>query len=279
MSSTTRFSFARRMLAWLVVGTICSAGTPAFAQVAGGNAYDIQAHISVAGLINLDISPIKQVQISPQADPFALQDQLQDWSNSNAAGSVSAGTLDSALQWVPGVSEIIVGAEATATNVAVSAVSLLGSALIEISADQVHSLTMIAGQCPSGPNGAHPSHAHGPQPNDLSDVINDLLYGNGFDTRNLLPVNNVDLPGLQVSILGIAVPNLPLNPPPNTGINLQALGIVGATLMLNEQTTGGDGVNSMTMSTNALHLNIDVAGLITADVTLGHADISLLCNG
>jgi hypothetical protein len=274
MSTTTRRSLARRPLECFLAGALGLAGHSAFAQMAGANAYDVQAHISVAGLLNLDIAPIKQSQMTPQTDSFAVQDQLQDWSVGNGLASVSAATLQSAVQWEPSASQFIAGAESTAASVAVSAVSLLGASLIEISADQVHALTLIQGQCPSQPARTPP---HGPQTNDLGDVISNLLYSNGFDTPSLQPVNNIDLPGLQVSILGIPVPDLPLNPPPNTGIDLHALGIVGATLVLNEQTTGGDGVNALALSSNALHLNLDVAGLVTADVTLGHADTSVTC--
>ncbi len=274
MTFTTRRSIARRSLACLVAGAFGLGGHCAFAQVAGANAYDIQAHISVAGLLNLDIAPIKQSQMTPQAGSFDLQGQLQDWSNSNAVASVSAGTLQSAVQFEPGASQFIAGAESTAADVAVSAVSLLGASLIEITADQVHALTLISGQCPSQPSRAP---ARGPRPDDLGDEISNLLYGNGFDTPSLLPVDTIEVPGLHISILGIPVPDLPLNPPPNTGIDLQPLGIVGATLMLNEQTSGGDGVNTLTMSSNAVHLNLDVAGLVTADVTLGHADTSVNC--
>ncbi len=274
MTFTTRRSIARRSLAYLVAGAFGVGGHCAFAQVAGANAYEIQAHISVAGLLNLDIAPIKQSLMAPQADSFDLQGELQDWSNSNAVASVSAGALQSAVQWAPGAAQFIGGAEATAAHVAVSAVGLLGGSLIQITADQVHALTLISGQCPSAPNRAP---ARSAQPNDLGDEISNLLYSNGFDTPSLQPVHTTELPGLQISILGIPVPNLPLNPPPNTGIDLQALGIVGATLVLNEQTRSGDGINALTLSSNALHLNLDVAGLITADVTLGHADTSVNC--
>jgi len=274
MTFTTRRSIARRSLACLVASAFGITGHAAFAQVAGADAYDIKAHISVAGLLNLDIAPIKQSLMTPQAGAFDLQGQLQDWSNSNAVASVSAGTLHSAVQWQPSASQFIGGAEATAANVAVNAVSLLGASLIEISADQVHALTLISGQCPSQPSRAP---ARGPQPDDLGDEISNLLYSNGFDTPSLLPVHTTELPGLQISILGIPVPDLPLNPPPNTGIDLQALGIVGATLVLNEQTSSGDGINALATSSNALHLNLNVAGLITSDVTLGHADTSVNC--
>jgi hypothetical protein len=274
MTFTTRRSIARRAPACLFAGALGIAGHSAFAQTAAANAYDIQAHVSVAGLLNLDIAPIKQSLMTPQADAFELQDQLQDWSEGDAAANVSAGTLQSAVQWQPSAAQFIGGAEANAAHVAVSAVSLLGASLIEIAADQVHALTLISGQCPSQPS-AVPTR--GPQPNDLGDQISNLLYGNGFDAPSLLPVRSIELPGLQVSILGIPVPDLPLNPPPNTGIDLHALGIAGATLVLNEQTTSGDSVNTLAMSANALHLTLDVAGLITADVTLGHADTSVNC--
>jgi hypothetical protein len=278
MSFTTRFSSARRPLArhpiaWLVAGALATAGAPAFAQVAGGNAYELQVNISVAGLINLDVDPIKQVTTAPQADAYALQGQLLDWSVGNAVASVSAGVLQSALQWEPGAGQFVAGADASTANVSVSAVSLLGAALLEVTANQIHSMVLISGQCPVNPKSG------GAQTNDLGDVVADMLYGNGFDAPSLKTVNTIEVPGLTIKILGIAVPNLPLNPPPNTGIDLHALGIVGATLMLNEQKITGDGVNSLAGSTNAVHLNLNIAGLITADVTLGHAETSVLCAG
>ncbi|MET0226213.1 MAG: hypothetical protein ABW187_07225, partial [Dokdonella sp.] len=202
MTSTTRRFIARRSLACLVAGTLGISGHSAFAQTAGANAYDIQAHISVAGLLHLDIAPIKQSLMTPQADSFELHDQLQDWSNSNALASVSAATLQSTVQWVPGAAQFIGGAEATAASVAVSAVGLLGASLLEIGAEQVHALTVISGQCPSQPGRAPGRTA---QPNDLGDEISNRLYSNGFDTPSLLPVNTTDLPGLHVSILGISV--------------------------------------------------------------------------
>lgn len=268
-----RFSRAYRVLASCVIGALAISSTAAFAQVAGGNAYDVKATISLAGLATLNIDPIKQVQAAPQAAAYAVQDQLLDWSDGNAVASASAGALQSALQWAPGNGgQFVAGADASAANVAVDAVSLLGASLISIAADQVHSQTLIAGQCPTTPAAA------GPHTDDLGDVIADLLYGNGFDEQNLVPVNDVDLPGLVVSILGTPIPNLPLNPPPNTGIDLQGLGIAGATLMLNERSSSGDGIHSLAESTNALHFNLNAAGLISADVTLGHAETSVNCS-
>jgi hypothetical protein len=86
------------------------------------------------------------------------------------------------------------------------------------------------------------------------------------------------LDDLQIKILGIALPDLPTNPPPNTSIDLAALGIANATLVLNEQTVSGDGVTSGGVTSNALHLNLDaVGGLISADVVLAHSNSLLAC--
>ena len=86
------------------------------------------------------------------------------------------------------------------------------------------------------------------------------------------------MPGLEITILGTALPDLPSNPPPNTSVDLSALGLVGATLVLNEQNSSGDGIQSLTMSMNALRISLDAAGLLTADVTVGHTDTAVSCS-
>jgi len=77
--------------------------------------------------------------------------------------------------------------------------------------------------------------------------------------------------------MGTPVPNIPEAPPPNTQVDLGSAGIAAATLVLNERTVSGDGVNSISLSTNALHLALDVAGLVTADVVFAHSDSTLDC--
>ena len=68
-----------------------------------------------------------------------------------------------------------------------------------------------------------------------------------------------------------------LHPPPNTSIDLSALGIAGVTLVLNEQTRTGDGVHSLTLTTNGILLGLNVAGLVTGDVVVAHSEVGMAC--
>jgi hypothetical protein len=92
-----------------------------------------------------------------------------------------------------------------------------------------------------------------------------------------LPPGGTDLIDPVITILGIPVPALPTNPPPNTSIDLNALGIAGVTLVLNEQTRDGDGVHSLSLGTNAIHLGLNIAGLVTGDVVIAHSEVSMAC--
>jgi len=80
-----------------------------------------------------------------------------------------------------------------------------------------------------------------------------------------------------LSVLGNSILNIPTNPAPNTSINLS--GITGTnTLVLNEQTITGDGITGLGVATNALHLSLNVIGVITANVIISHAETSIACN-
>ncbi|HEX7769141.1 MAG TPA: choice-of-anchor P family protein, partial [Dokdonella sp.] len=137
----------------------------------------------------------------------------------------------------------------------------------------------LAGACPDTP----------PEVNGLLD---DFVFFTGFDPGNLgggddgggdgggfggLPPTGANLIDVQLSVLGTDVPALPLDPDPNTEIDLDVLGITGATLVLNEQTRSGDGVSSLAVGSNALHLTLGVAGLVNADVIVAHSAVSLDC--
>ena len=112
------------------------------------------------------------------------------------------------------------------------------------------------------------------------------MFFTGFDTSNLFaggrrqPVdrrNDTSLNGVGITIMGTPVPNIPEVPAPNTSVDLGALGIVDATLILNEHTVTGDGVHSISLATNAIHLALNVPGLVTADVVFAHSDSTLDC--
>ena len=67
----------------------------------------------------------------------------------------------------------------------------------------------------------------------------------------------------------------PLNlPPANTVVDIGSLG----TLVLNEQTITGDGIAGLSLASNALDLQLDIAGIITASVIIAHSEVSVSCN-
>jgi hypothetical protein len=148
---------------------------------------------------------------------------------------------------------------------------LLNVNLLSITADLIQTQSMIVGYClPAG--------------RESRSASDDITFFNGFDTGNLTPGGpggtnggNVKFVNPGVTILDTVVPEIPTDPPPNTNVDLAALGILDATLVLNEQTIAGDGVTMSSMSSNALHLTLNAAGLITADVTIGHTDSTLDC--
>jgi len=152
---------------------------------------------------------------------------------------------------------------------------------LSLNAGNVTSTSSLAGACPD------PVQA-------TSSLLDDFVFFSTFDSGNLfpggggggggdggglggLPPSGGTLVDPVVSILGIPVPGLPANPAPNTNVDLAALGIVGATLILNEQTSTGDGVHSLANATNAIHLTLNVAQLVTADVIIAHSEVSLAC--
>jgi hypothetical protein len=168
----------------------------------------------------------------------------------------------------------VAGGEVEVASLDLSAVNLIGSGLLSISADVIRSQSTVGGFCMPVARGMQPDG-----------VLDDYVFGSTFDSGNLgpglpgdPPTDDVSLGNLTISILGIDVPQLPLNPAPNTPVNLSVLGIAGATLVLNEQVVGGDGVHTTSKSSNAVHLTLNVASLITADVVVAHSDASLDCS-
>jgi hypothetical protein len=250
---------------------ICAApATNAYAQTASASAEDLSVHISLLGVTTLDVTPQAPSQITDVSVASSDENSLPGVNVGGALVSLSTGLLSSSAEYAPGGVSAS-GATVTVTNLDLSAVSLLGAALISVSADAITSSSIVSGYCL-------------PIPIQPKGLLDDFVFASDFDPGNLRteppgggPGDGVTLGGLGISILGIAIPDLPLNPPPNTGIDLSALGIAGATLVLNEQTFGGDGVTSASKSSNALHLTLDVAGLITADVIVAHSDASLDC--
>ncbi|HEV7490960.1 MAG TPA: choice-of-anchor P family protein [Rhodanobacteraceae bacterium] len=246
------------------------ASLPAQAETGSANAGDVVVHINVLGVAELNVDPQAPSGFSGATDATYQQNSLPSMDQGNAFVNLTTDTIASEAEYQPGVSLSAAGSDVTIQNLNLSAVSLLGTSLFSIGANTISSESQVIGYClPPGRQMRRP--------------LDDLSFFNGFDNGNLTPGGpgptppSVTLDGVDVSVLGIPVPNIPVNPSPNTSVDLSGLGIVGATLILNEQAISGDGVNMSSLSSNALHLTLNAAGVITADVVLGHSDSTLDC--
>jgi hypothetical protein len=255
------------LVASILIGV---AVVPAQAETGTANAGDVQVHINLLGIATLDVDPQVPVGFNNEVDATFQQDSLPSLDTGGTLLHLSTGALNSDAQYAPGVAISVVGADVDIANLDLSAVSVLGSSLLSLSADAIHTSSLVSGYClPAGRRSRR--------------AVDEIMFFNGFDVGNLMPGgdgspgDDVILQGMGLSVMGTPVPNIPSNPAPNTSIDLSALGIAGATLILNEQTIGGDGVDMSSVSTNAVHLNLNVAGLITADVVIGHSDSELDC--
>jgi hypothetical protein len=261
----------------LLVASMAAAltGVDANAETGSAGAHDVAIHVDILGVAQLDVDPQAAVDFADATDPTDQQNSLPSIDVGDPLGLIhlSTGEVVAEAEYRPGVSLSAVAADARVEQLDLSAVSLLGDGLLSITANVVHSGSQVFGYCL--PTGRRPNAD-----------IDDITFFNGFDTGNINaggppgggPGNDVVLDDLQIKILGTSVPDLPLNPPPNTSIDLAALGIANASLVLNEQTISGDGVTSGGLATNALHLSLDaVGGLISADVVIAHSDSLLAC--
>ena len=262
-----------KTLAYAVAAAVAASvfSTGALAQTGSAHAQDMSVHISLLGLANLDVPPQIPSAVDDASVDTDVNNSLPGLNIPGPLLSLSTGLLTSEAQYTTGAT-LASGATVTVAGFDLSAISLLGDSLLSVSADAITSTAIVSGYCVATP---------GIQSVGL---LEDYVFNSTFEAGNLqntppggTPDDGTKLTGLHITILGIEVPDLPLNPPPNTGIDLSALGIVGATLVLNEQNTGGDGVTSTSKSSNAVHLALNVAGLITADVVVGHSDASLNC--
>ncbi|MGH8173894.1 MAG: hypothetical protein ACREPX_12190 [Rhodanobacteraceae bacterium] len=261
-----------RRLGVAIAGLLAFAAPYAQAETGSAIGEDLSIHIDLLGIAELNVNPQAPVQIDHASTATEQENSALGVDTGNALLHLNTGVISSEAEYAPGVAISAVGARTSVVDLDLSAVGLLGDGILAITADLIQSRSTVMGYClPARPQNR--------------DMFDDIGFFNGFDEGNLHAggpngqpnPDDIKLEGLHISILGIEVPDLPLNPAPNTSIDLGALGIVGATLILNEQTLGGDGVNSASLTSNAVHVALDVAGLVTADVVLAHSDAGLDC--
>ncbi len=98
---------------------------------------------------------------------------------------------------------------------------------------------------------------------------------------SLAAVGTSIITGLTVSVNGISIVVAAGPYAPNTFV---ALNLLGASLELNEQITSGNGLTSVSIQTNAIHLRLANVGVLVAggsigtvsgDVIIGHSDATL----
>ncbi|HKE47524.1 MAG TPA: choice-of-anchor P family protein [Rhodanobacteraceae bacterium] len=251
-----------------------AAAPAAHAQTGSANAADVSVHIDLLGVAQLDVDPLAPAGFANATDPTYQQNSLPSYDSGGTLLHLATGSVSAEAQYSPSVSFSIAGANDEIHDLSLSAVSILGDELLSIGANLIHVQSQVAGYC-------LPTRR---QSRGVEDV-GDTLFFSSFDAGNLSagddglgsPGDDVTFDGLGISIMGTPVPGLPTNPPPNTTVDLGALGIGGATLVLNERVVTGDGVNTLTLSTNGVHLTLDEAGLVIADVVLAHSDSAIDC--
>lgn len=78
--------------------------------------------------------------------------------------------------------------------------------------------------------------------------------------------------------VGASSVSLAANAAPNTSVNVAALGLAGVSIILNEQIISGDGDNSLSVVTNALHIHFNIDLLLvdlSGDIILGSSGAAI----
>ncbi|HET8899154.1 MAG TPA: choice-of-anchor P family protein [Rhodanobacteraceae bacterium] len=240
------------------------------APKASSNAWDMSVSVSVLNATVLTLGQQNQVQFTPQDLPFADSAGVLSFdSGASALARLTTGAINVETEWLPGTNFQAVGAQARIENLALTAVSVLGgTSLLALSSDVIRATAIVTGSCPA------PTQA---RPSAINAVVDGYIFRNGFDAENLQAGGDTENPGLSVFASGMSEPivDAPILPEPNTTINVAGI----LSLVLNEQTLGGDGITSRSVTRNAVHLTVNVLNVISADVILSHAEAAIDCNG
>jgi hypothetical protein len=264
-----------------ILTTICAGHASAATPVGNADAYDLSIQIDILGLTQFNLTAPTSASIIDATESVSDSQSLASIVDADPLNliTLSTGALSSEAEYVAG-SLSAVAARASVEDLELQALGLLDLDILSLQGGTISSQVALAGFCPEPPA-------------QVNGLLDDFVFYSGFDQGNLvggddgsggegggvggLPPTGATLIDVQLGVLGIDVPALPLNPDPNTAIDLGALGIAGATLILNEQTRSGDGVSSLAVASNALRLTLDVAGLVTANVIIAHSGVSLDC--
>jgi hypothetical protein len=284
---SNRSSMPRGTVLFLCLMSMFAAAPISAAPKASGGAYDLTVNVSILSAIPALVVPSQaNVNFSLQQGAFNDSQTAGPLNLGNTAIAplitLQTGLLNANTAWYPPSTPtgfLIVGSEASVADVDLGAVNPSSTSLLDVTANLVRSTAVISGYCPPA---AVAKAAYMTQ--TIGDIAADVVYGNGFDPGNLKSGSGGGVnaggedstnSGVAVSVNGNAFANLPTNPAPNTKTCL-----VGNTicLTLNEQTITGDGVSTMSVNRNGLHLVASVPGVVTADVVLAHSEASVACN-
>jgi hypothetical protein len=101
------------------------------------------------------------------------------------------------------------------------------------------------------------------------------VYG---DFGALVAAGETILAGAELSILGVPIALIDI-PAPNTVVDLSLAGLVGVSLILNEQIFTGNGIDSIGLVVNAIHLSFNAfvsgAASLTGDIIISHAQAQI----
>ncbi len=260
----------------LALGTAqCASATP----TASGKSFDLDINVSVLGQTLVAVTPNKQVEFANLTLAFNDSKLTPSLTLGDAASVyLSTDELTAETQWIPGNVFLAIGSRAMAANVDLSVANPLAAlgvdaSLLNVAAAQIDATATISGSCPAVT--APKSKA---QTSDLGDVVDDLLFHNEFELKNLIATNTTNTPGLEIDVAGVPLLNLPSDPQINTSVNIGGIG----SLTLNKQTVTGDGINTLSSIVDGLlleiHLSLLGSSVIDATVDISHSEASINCN-
>jgi hypothetical protein len=260
----------------LALGTAqCASATP----TASGKSFDVSIDVAVLGQTLVAVTPNKQVEFADLTIAFNDSKLTPSLTLGDAASVyLSTDELTAETQWIPGDVFLAVGSRAMAANVDLSVANPLAAlgvnaSLLDVAAAQIQATAAISGTCP-----AVTAPKNNATTSDLGQIVDDLLFHNEFEVKNLIATNTSQMPGLEIDVAGVPLLNLPADPQINTSVNIGGIG----SLTLNKQSVTGDGITSLSSVVDGLlldiHLSLLGSSVIDATVNISHSEASITCN-
>jgi len=205
----------KNRLVVLLAATLSANAAMAASPVGNASAWDLAVHVNLIGLAQLDVGAQTSATLTNVLASASDSQTLPSAAFSSPLNliTLSTGVLASDAEYVGGNGMSAIAARSSVDDLALGA----GASVLSLNAGVVTSTSSLAGICPD------PVHAK------AESMLNDFVFFSTFDTGNLvsggggggdggglggLPPGGGTLVDPVVSILGIPVPGLPLNPAP-----------------------------------------------------------------